>query len=444
MTRSTGTSNNDDVSAKVIAEPPRQCDGYPTVYLKHEPKEEVNFFLPIPVVDEDEGKGGVEYDTGKGDGGNPNKKNYKYLACSWITAVSTHSHSACTDKEARPSLSPSPSQQQNEKKKKGGFFSRTKKERIKAESKSKSSLTQPLTTFSPEEERRTTILNSIHRDLIKIDTSKEVIIICHGLLSWRNQTLIANLASLLSSSSSSDESSNESSSSDYHTLRFDFTGNGHSSGSFSFAPHQSDYDDLNHVVNFVTDIMNCNVCCIIGHSQGSSAILKHAGVVSAATEIETEKSSTSTNTNKKPLYVNLSGRCTRPNGFNPNQIFTTEQCRELELNGKFQFQTWSGSRMYEVTAQSINDRNAFDLVQEIKGAGGNRRIIHSRVLTIHGDNDTTVPIENAYMLDELISNHTMKIIQGANHNFNGLLYMNTIVSSILDFIETNSYTNTTT
>jgi hypothetical protein len=72
-----------------------------------------------------------------------------------------------------------------------------------------------------------------------IDKTKPVIIICHGSFSWRNQMLISNLASKLSIAL------------DVHTLRFDFTGNGHSSGEWKFGNLEQDYQDLCHIVDFV-------------------------------------------------------------------------------------------------------------------------------------------------------------------------------------------------
>lgn len=309
--------------------------------------------------------------------------------------------------------------------------------------------------------------------------------------------LIANMASLLSSPSSlslmpmpvsasnsngnhniNDNSSSENdhhdknkdkdmTKNDYHTLRFDFTGNGHSSGEFTFFPHQNDFEDLKNVYKFVTDVLGCRVCCVVGHSQGSCAILKHAVMMDSSsssggggtgssssssnkgvdinqnvsTKLEMTRSDEDDHVEKRCckgsstnlLYVNIAGRYTKPNGFQPTQAFTPNQCRELEQKGRFQFQTWNGGRTFEVTKQSVKDRIAYDLVKE----AGVDRITKAQVLTIHGDKDETVSIENAYKFDELIPNHTMKIISGANHNFNGLIHMNTIVSSILDFIAIN-------
>jgi fermentation-respiration switch protein FrsA (DUF1100 family) len=129
------------------------------------------------------------------------------------------------------------------------------------------------------------------------------------------------------------------------------------------------------------------------------------------------------------MYVNLAGRCTIPiNDFKPESKFTKSQCQELETNGQFSFPT-KGNREIVITTQSIQDRYSYDsrpFVSNIKQAN---------VLTIHGDKDTTVPLENVQLFDDLILNHTKKIISGADHNFNGLRHLNEIVSTICDFLQ---------
>jgi alpha/beta superfamily hydrolase len=45
-----------------------------------------------------------------------------------------------------------------------------------------------------------------------------------------------------------------------------------------------------------------------------------------------------------------------------------------------------------------------------------------------------VHVDNAYKFDKEIGNHTLKIIDGANHNFNGVKYHEVLVDAILSFI----------
>ena len=256
-------------------------------------------------------------------------------------------------------------------------------------------------------------LDTIHPSLNKIDTNKDVVIICHGFLSWRNQILLSNLASNLSKSLSC------------HTLRFDFSGNGHSSGDWSCNAFQSEYDDVCRVYDFVTNMMKCNVSCIIGHSQGSTAVLTHAAMMDSST------STSSTRMNPKPYYVNLAGR-------NIKQSYDQFEDKICKMLPKNKVDEWystgqislgiKGGRNFIITKQDVMSRCQQDtscIISKIKTC---------KVLTIHGDNDTTVPIDNAKNAHDLIVNHTLKIIHGANHNFNGLLYMDEIVTTIANFV----------
>ena len=45
-----------------------------------------------------------------------------------------------------------------------------------------------------------------------------------------------------------------------------------------------------------------------------------------------------------------------------------------------------------------------------------------------------VPVENAYTYAKEITNHTLHIIDGAGHNFNGVKYHGQMVDAISSFI----------
>lgn len=46
-----------------------------------------------------------------------------------------------------------------------------------------------------------------------------------------------------------------------------------------------------------------------------------------------------------------------------------------------------------------------------------QKIRNTPVLTIHGSADDTVPVADAEEFDRHITHHTLKILDGANHNF---------------------------
>lgn len=86
----------------------------------------------------------------------------------------------------------------------------------------------------------------------------------------------------------------------------------------------------------------------------------------------------------------------------------------------------------EITQHSIEERNRYDISNVVVN------IKRVKMLTIHGDKDDVVPVDDADRFNELIVDHTKKIIPGANHNFNGLLHLDTIVSVISAFLSAGS------
>ena len=194
-----------------------------------------------------------------------------------------------------------------------------------------------------------------------VDPSKPVVIVCHGFQSWRNQMLIYHIASGLTESLG------------YHTLRFDFAGNGHSNMPIDhgdqFVTHA-----LETVVNFVHNELNCRVGCIVGHSLGAAVTMEFA----VEREIKTEQNKIKAE-HIIPHYVNLSGMYT------PSRI--------------------DFSKMKKCS-----------------------------LMTIHGIQDDVVPVRNAHKIDAAVSNHKLILLEDADHNFNGLRHMKKIVFSISSFI----------
>ena len=207
-----------------------------------------------------------------------------------------------------------------------------------------------------------------------------------------------------------------------HALRFDFRGNGHSGGTWRSAGFDGELCDLTRVVDYVRNSLGCEVVCIAGHSKGSAAALRFA--------LEQEKRDHHRKAVLVPCIVNLCGRFVVPGEFDVKTRFSKKQCDELAREGKFTMKTF-GDKEVVVTQADIDERaNASSaFVSEIRT---------SHVLTVHGSADTTVDVENAKRYDESISKHTLKIIEGADHNFNGLKHIGAIVGSVLGFVEENS------
>ena len=259
-----------------------------------------------------------------------------------------------------------------------------------------------------------TIDDIVHANANNAGQRRPVIIVCHGFLSWRNQMLISHIAAGVAQKQNC------------HALRFDFRGNGHSGGVWRSAGFDGELCDLRRVVDFVRNELECEVLCIAGHSKGSSAVLRFA-----LEQEQTGRQEVSSEDKRiVPCFVNLSGRFVIPGEFDVKTRFSKEQCDELDREGKFTTKSFGGKEVV-VTREDIDERaNASSaFVSEIRAAS---------VLTVHGSADTAVDVENARRYDESISRHTLKIIEGGDHNFNGLKHVQAIVESIAEFIKSSS------
>lgn len=83
--------------------------------------------------------------------------------------------------------------------------------------------------------------------------------------------------------------------------------------------------------------------------------------------------------------------------------------------------------MLEVTKDDVQERLELD-------SSPTRRIKNSHELTIHGRDDNVVNVSSAHKHAKAIQNHELKIIDGADHNFNGLKNMDELVSTISTFM----------
>lgn len=246
----------------------------------------------------------------------------------------------------------------------------------------------------------------------EIDKSKPIIILCHGFFSWRNQMLISNLASKLSVAM------------DVHTLRFDFTGNGHSPGEWEYKNVEQDFRDLCMIVDFVRRELKCEIKCIIGHSMGFASVLQYA-----AANADLEQQGAEVVCAK---FVNLAGPFLLPN--EPKRHLGADEMEQLAIKGYCYLNHPFEDRKitkFKVTSEHVHAHNIRDSYQWVKHLG--QRISQIRVMTIHGDKDTIVTVANAQKFDNEIANHTLHVIEGAGHNFNGVKFHGLMVDTISSF-----------
>ncbi|MCO5595604.1 hypothetical protein L7F22_049651 [Adiantum nelumboides] len=176
------------------------------------------------------------------------------------------------------------------------------------------------------------------------------------------------------------------------TFRFDFSGSGESEGTFQYGSYWKDAEDLRCVVCYWR-AQGRQVEAIVGHSKGGNAVLLYA---SKYKDVGT--------------LVNISGRLNLQDGIR-NRL-GENYLRAIDDSGFLDVKDKNGKVEYRVTKESLKER----LNTKMEAALG---CIPSscRVMTVHGSKDETVSCEEAKCFDRLLSNHTLRILDGADHYF---------------------------
>ncbi|CAO3686967.1 unnamed protein product [Rhizopus stolonifer] len=176
----------------------------------------------------------------------------------------------------------------------------------------------------------------------------------------------------------------------YSTFRFDFRGNGESTGEPGYANVAEDVEDLHTVANYFEHQLGYEIYAVIGHSRGSIAGLKYA------TSCE------------KPLsfFVNVSGRYK----MNDHQMLSSRPdiTAALKSKGYFDWQVRQRDRIVviKVTQKEVNKY-------------------------MSGPMNMIAPPYNAAMYSNKIPNHTLVLLPEGDHNFKGQFEQ--VVKVIVDF-----------
>ncbi|XP_052727439.1 uncharacterized protein LOC108322716 isoform X2 [Vigna angularis] len=208
--------------------------------------------------------------------------------------------------------------------------------------------------------------------------TEEIVILCHGLRSTKEDTIMINLASALENAGVS-------------SFRVDFSGNGESDGSFEFGHYWREVDDLHDVIQHFHRA-NRIVTAIIGHSKGGGVVLLYA---SKYRDIKT--------------VINISGRYDLKAGI--EERLGKDYLERIRKDGFIDVMR-SGSFDYRVTLESLMDRldtNMHEACLQIDK--------ECRVFTIHGSSDPVIPVEDAYEFAKILPNHKLHIIEGADHSY---------------------------
>ncbi|XP_057842859.2 uncharacterized protein LOC131052256 [Cryptomeria japonica] len=225
--------------------------------------------------------------------------------------------------------------------------------------------------------------------------SKQLVILCHGLHSSKDDNILVNLASAIANKGLS-------------VCRFDFAGNGESEGQFLYGNYWKEAEDLRSVILYFR-WKEFKVNTIIGHSKGGNAVLLYA---SKYKDIET--------------VINISARYALDRGIKGRLGKDYED--RLKQYEFIDVKDRSGNVLYRVTKESLMDR----LLTDMKAAALSIDK-DCRVLTIHGSKDELIPVTDAFEFDKLIPNHCLHVLDGADHYY--IRHLNELVSIVLNFIK---------
>ncbi|XP_023642032.1 uncharacterized protein LOC17891608 [Capsella rubella] len=220
--------------------------------------------------------------------------------------------------------------------------------------------------------------------------SKEVVVLCHGFRSNKDNTILKNIAVALAKEGIS-------------AFRFDFSGNGESQGDFYYGNFNSEADDdLHYVIQHLSNDMNRVVPVILGHSKGGDVVLlyasKHGG-------------------DSIRNVVNISGRFDLTKGVRLGDDYKEKIKEQGYIDA------------VEDTEESLMDRLNTDMHKACLKIDK-----ECKVLTVHGSDDTVVPVGDAEEFAKVIQNHKLVIVEGANHGYTK--HQKQLVSTVVEFIKT--------
>ncbi|KAH0893417.1 hypothetical protein HID58_055846, partial [Brassica napus] len=253
------------------------------------------------------------------------------------------------------------------------------------------------TSACAEEQQRIEILNSHNEKLVGLlheTGSTEVVVLCHGFRSNKNDTVMKSVAAAIEKEGIS-------------AFRFDFSGNGESEGSFYFGNYNHEADDLRSVIQHFSNF-NRVVPLILGHSKGGDVVLLYASKYHDISNV-----------------INLSGRYDLKKGI--GERLGEHFLERLKQQGFFDVK--DGTSVYRVTEESILERLNTDMHEACLKIDKD-----CRVLTVHGSEDEIIPVEDAREFAKIIPNHKLEIVEGADHCYTK--HQSQLVTIVMEFIKT--------
>ena len=239
---------------------------------------------------------------------------------------------------------------------------------------------------------------SLSSILTKNSNNTDTILLCHGMFGNKNSDLNKFLLSGLKEY--------------FSVLRFDFEGNGDSSGEWSYADYEREVRNISDIINYSENKYNIKVVAIIGHSKAG------ADVFIAASRPNLIR-------NEKCCFVSLGGRLTFGK---PEKRFTKEELDKCYKEGEFLWE-FKG-RKWKITQKAIEERKNMNPKKEVKNISDERKKL---ILQVHGREDTSTPVEEAFVVEKEIPGAEVIWIEKGNHFFKGV--ENDMVNAVVNWLK---------
>ncbi|MGD2295782.1 MAG: alpha/beta fold hydrolase [Candidatus Aminicenantes bacterium] len=229
------------------------------------------------------------------------------------------------------------------------------------------------------------------------DTSKPIIILCHGFSTGKDGRTYVRLEEILNAQGIS-------------TFRFDFFGHGKSEGKFEEITTSEAVDDALNAIKFIreTDYKKIG---LVGSSFGGMASILAAS-------------------QSDDLYI-LALKSPVSDYKSMSEIRRSEQELEdwkekgfVEFEGPDGEMRWLNYSFYE-DAEKVD---AYKAARKIKVP----------TLIVHGDADETVPIEQSMKTAGLIQDCRLEVIEGGDHTYSNPEHFEKLLDLISEFITQNS------
>ncbi|XP_006644311.1 non-haem bromoperoxidase BPO-A2-like isoform X2 [Oryza brachyantha] len=249
-------------------------------------------------------------------------------------------------------------------------------------------------------EQRAVVTNKHGEKLVGVlhhTGSSKIVVLCHGFISTKNDSLILDLAAALTKKGIS-------------VFRFDFSGNGESEGEFEYGNYRKEADDLHSVVSYLCK-EKYDVTAIVGHSKGGDVVALYASIYDDVC-----------------LVINVSGRFDLEKGI--EERIGEGSIDKINKEGYLDVKDRSENVHYRVTKESLTER----LNTDVRAASISISK-DCRFFTVHGSADKTIPVEDAYEFAKHIPNHKLQVIEGANHNYTA--HRKELADTVVDFITSN-------